>query len=206
MPRAAVAHGWKTSQPCPARNLRASPLVTALNMRLRRACGFSLNFSRVLPQPYIVLGDDAAVPEVQGFFEQRVRQLAAVRGRGVSVWYDHDDAGRQGELAVQKALHGVAASLEFVHWLTDLPEGFDIRDHVVELAVRAEKPVCYLQQLQALLRPEPRLGLVEGAASSFDQERSAPPPMRLKPCVRRIGRRGKIRRQDQCGRAALGPC
>ena len=52
--------------------------------------------------------------------------------RAVSLLYDHDDAGREGERRVHKLLSGSAASLKFLHWPQDKPAGDDVRDFVTE--------------------------------------------------------------------------
>jgi hypothetical protein len=74
------------------------------------------------------------------------------------VLYDNDDAGKQGELRVEKVLRGIASELYFLHWPSDngLPEGFDVRDRVVE-CLREEKPESGWRELRSLFRDEPRL-------------------------------------------------
>lgn len=78
------------------------------------------------------------------------------KGRDVSILYDNDDAGENGELTVRARLTGVARSLRYIHWPAELPSGFDVRDLVVSQAVEAKKPKTTLANLMAMLEKSPR--------------------------------------------------
>ncbi len=74
--------------------------------------------------------------------------------RQVCICYDHDDAGRQGELRVWNAVEPVAKSVQCVHWPGDLPRGFDVRDFF--RAAGRDHGVCWTK-LSKFLQPRPRL-------------------------------------------------
>lgn len=52
------------------------------------------------------------------------------RKRNVTVCYDNDEAGANGEHTVLKRLSNVCKSISFIRWPDDLPDKFDIRDWV----------------------------------------------------------------------------
>lgn len=60
--------------------------------------------------------------------------------RDVCCCYDHDDAGRKGELVLQERLTGTARSLRYLHWPVEFVDGYDIRDLIVEKAIKQQKP------------------------------------------------------------------
>ena len=62
------------------------------------------------------------------------------QNRNIYCCYDHDEAGRKGELIVQDRLTGVVKSLQYLHWSIELPDGYDIRDVIVEKAIQQQKP------------------------------------------------------------------
>jgi hypothetical protein len=76
--------------------------------------------------------------------------------RNVICCYDHDDAGRNGELVAQERLTGVAKSIRYIHWPVELPVGYDIRDLIVEKAIRNQKPKTTLLYIKDKLRDMPR--------------------------------------------------
>lgn len=83
--------------------------------------------------------------------------VAWMTGRVVHTLYDHDDAGKEGELVAQKKLGTATTKLTFVHWPKELPDGFDARDWFVYGAVKREDPEGSWKKLQGLFRPETRL-------------------------------------------------
>lgn len=95
-----------------------------------------------------------------------------VSGRRVHTLYDHDAAGEEGEHVAFKRLKNSTQSLTFVHWPSDLPEGFDVRDWVIEGAIKANKPKGTWRGLQGLFHPEPRRTMVKeaDAAATVDDE------------------------------------
>lgn len=62
------------------------------------------------------------------------------QGREVYCCYDHDEAGKKGELVVHERLTGVAKSLKYLHWQNELPDGYDIRDLIIEKAIQGQRP------------------------------------------------------------------
>jgi ribosomal protein L37AE/L43A len=77
--------------------------------------------------------------------------------RHVYCCYDHDEAGRKGELVAQDRLTGVAKSLSYLHWDIELPDGYDIRDVIVEKAIRQQKPrFTFNQLIKAKFKDTPR--------------------------------------------------
>lgn len=85
--------------------------------------------------------------------------------RTVHTLYDHDDAGREAEVMVQKKLGTSAAKLTFVHWPDDLPTGFDTRDWLIYGAIKKKDPAGSLAKLHGLFRPETRRATRELNAS-----------------------------------------
>lgn len=80
--------------------------------------------------------------------------------RTVHTLYDHDDAGREAEVMVQKKLGTSAAKLTFVHWPDELPVGFDTRDWLTYGAIRKKDPAGSLVRLHGLFRGETRAAIV----------------------------------------------
>lgn len=80
------------------------------------------------------------------------------QGRDVYCCYDHDEAGRKGELVAQERLTGVAKSLHYLHWAIELPDGYDIRDVIVEKAIKGQKPrFTFIHLIKANFKDIPRL-------------------------------------------------
>jgi hypothetical protein len=104
-----------------------------------------------------------SVPGASTFKAEWARALA---GREVHLLYDHDDAGRQGELVAFKHLRPVVATLTFVHWPADRPDKYDVRDYVREVAIAKKKPKTCWKHLQAMFRPHPRLPVEEPTSPS----------------------------------------
>ncbi|MCY2928589.1 MAG: phage/plasmid primase, P4 family [Planctomycetota bacterium] len=88
------------------------------------------------------------------------------RGRDVRIWYDNDDAGQKGSLKVGGSLQGVAKAVKYVRWPDDKPDGYDVRDAVVE-GVRAKQPATETAKaLTALLVDRhPQAGAVAAEAA-----------------------------------------
>jgi len=100
-------------------------------------------------------GSVVAVPGAQTF--KREWEIF-FQGRDVYCCYDHDDAGRKGELIAQERLTGIARSLHYLHWAIELPDGYDIRDTIVEKAIRGQKPCFTFNHLiKAKFQDTPRL-------------------------------------------------
>jgi hypothetical protein len=78
------------------------------------------------------------------------------RGKNVYCLYDHDDAGARGEVHVQQRLENIAASMAFLHWPEKLPSGFDVRDWVVNKAIKRRMPKRCWSSLQTHFYNTPR--------------------------------------------------
>lgn len=77
------------------------------------------------------------------------------RKRHVTVCYDKDKAGLAGEQTVTRRLGDVVASLQYIHWLDELPEGWDVRDWV-KTGYRRKIPEKSLAKLLLLRKEVPR--------------------------------------------------
>lgn len=64
--------------------------------------------------------------------------------KNVNVFYDNDHdkeikgitrqgAGKKGALKVYKSLNNICSSIKFGHWLDDSKDGYDIRDHLIDV-------------------------------------------------------------------------
>lgn len=102
-----------------------------------------------LNRPEAVVG----VPGANTFKQDWVKYFV---DKHVRVVYDHDPAGEDGELGVKVKLQGVVKSIQFLHWPSALPNGFDIRDFVVKEAIKKQKPKATLSGILSMLRPTTR--------------------------------------------------
>ena len=62
------------------------------------------------------------------------------QGKEVYCCYDNDEAGKTGELIVQERLTGISKSIHYLHWISELPDGYDVRDVIAENAIKKGKP------------------------------------------------------------------
>jgi hypothetical protein len=67
------------------------------------------------------------------------------------VCYDHDRAGQAGAIKVFNKLTGVASGLSFVHWPSERPEGYDVRDWHKGVG----NPKLMVDGLLGLMQPKP---------------------------------------------------
>lgn len=79
--------------------------------------------------------------------------------------YDNDDPGDTGSLKLGHALKGEAYDIKYIHWPGTRPQGFDIRDFVVEVIRDGLDPRKALKILEDLLHSKHRQ-----AASSPEDE------------------------------------
>jgi hypothetical protein len=70
----------------------------------------------------IVPGSNTFKDEWQPFFKKK----------NVVCCYDNDKAGHQGEKKATKLLKPVAKGLKYVNWAENLPEGYDVRDYIID--------------------------------------------------------------------------
>lgn len=77
-------------------------------------------------------------------------------GRHVSILYDNDIAGQNGDLTVQEKLAGTASKLDFLHWPEGYGEGYDIRDHVKDIAVKKKDKRGAYEAVVGMLKGTPR--------------------------------------------------
>lgn len=78
------------------------------------------------------------------------------RKKHVTVCYDNDHAGAAGEQTVIKRLGDVVRSIDFIRWLDELPDGFDMRDWVKN-GYRRKIPEKSLTKLLSLKSKSPRI-------------------------------------------------
>jgi len=80
------------------------------------------------------------------------------KGRDVVFAYDNDAAGERGELIGRDRIAALAGTLMYVHWPTDAPAKFDLRDWVVYGAVEKNTPRKCWKFLKELWEERPRTG------------------------------------------------
>lgn len=118
------------------------------------------------------LGVDAVVVCVPGanIFDAAWRPW--LKGRRVGTLYDHDEAGRDGELKAADHLTDTVRDITHVHWPAGLPDGFDVRDWIRYGAVEKADPGGCWAKLQELFRPNPRLrpGMPPEVEALFTQQ------------------------------------
>lgn len=95
------------------------------------------------------------------------RLVGLFQGKEVVVVYDNDDPGRQGEAKVGKMLSGIAKSVRYVHWETNLPTGYDLRDFYKEHGRDA------LRLIESHIEGKPRLETQSDATPTPDKELSS---------------------------------
>lgn len=108
------------------------------------------------------------------------------RDRDVIVLYDNDEPGENGEMRCWEMLSTCAKSMRFVHWPSDAPLGFDVRDWVVYGSIKLKTPRACWEALQKLTRnPRPRRTTKAGEAAPAAPGASEAEPVKLKPISRK---------------------
>jgi hypothetical protein len=72
------------------------------------------------------------------------------KDRDVVALYDADEAGARGEKKAYDSLKSIAATMRFVCWPADVPDGFDVRDWVVYGALKKQTPRTCWRRLKLL--------------------------------------------------------
>jgi hypothetical protein len=100
--------------------------------------------------------------------------ISLFEGRKVFLMHDKDKAGEEGKKLCFGKLKGVAKEIKVVEWPEFLPEGFDIRDFVVNEAIAKQKPRNAWGELKKLLKipEEVRIAPVSSGLSSEAMEPS----------------------------------
>lgn len=93
-----------------------------------------------------------AVPGAGVFKQDWVPWL---QGRRVFSLYDADEAGEQGEHVLMKKLWTSVQKMMYVHWPTNMPTGFDVRDWVI--AHLDQGMVAAFDNLNKLFKPVPKV-------------------------------------------------
>lgn len=81
-------------------------------------------------------------------------------GKRVFCCFDNDDAGRMGENKAANMLRGVAEDVKFLRWADGLPDGYDVRDFILDslnrkiLAATRPKLQAVFDSLHKLFYPE----------------------------------------------------
>lgn len=76
--------------------------------------------------------------------------------RTVHTVYDNDAAGEEGELLARERLTGVAKKVTYTHWMSKLPDKFDLRDWITNGANKRKIPNKCWSALQELFDNGPR--------------------------------------------------
>lgn len=111
------------------------------------------------------LKKDICVVGVPGAGTFKKEWVSAFQGKNVIALYDNDEAGENGERVALTKLKGVAASIKFIEWPTDVPSGFDVRDWV-NYGLGLDKPDKSWDRLHKLLINNPRKPTPEEKAAA----------------------------------------
>jgi len=65
--------------------------------------------------------------------------------------YDNDEPGKRGAERLRKKGNGIISSLRFLNWPDGLPNGYDVRDHIVSGLARGDDPNKLLRDMDRLL-------------------------------------------------------
>lgn len=95
-------------------------------------------------------------------------------GRTVHTMFDADEAGENGELLVQKRLHGVARSVTFMHWPDGVKPGFDVRDWIVYGVTERNTPKECWDVMQKHFQRHPRKTLTDAQGHDTVAEDAVP--------------------------------
>ncbi len=85
-------------------------------------------------------------------------------GHSIRVCYDNDIAGTKGEMLVLDRLAKKVKSMQFIHWPSGFPNGYDLRDCVSKYAFERKRPKRTFRRLKSYMRDRPRTQI------SADQE------------------------------------
>lgn len=96
------------------------------------------------------LGKDGVVVGVPGASVFKNEWIQWFSGKEVVALYDHDAAGDMGHKMLGEKLNGIA-DLKTIRWPEGLPEGWDIRDHVVKFAIKEGRPKWALKKIFEML-------------------------------------------------------
>lgn len=127
------------------------------------------------------LEKEAVVVAVPGAGTFKPEWVAWLSGRRVHTLYDHDGAGEKGEHVALDRLKNRVHTLTFTHWPDALPEGFDVRDWIVEGAIKRKTPKRCWNGMHKLFNTAPRRTVLEDKkeneedAGSQGPEAVAPP-------------------------------
>ncbi len=89
--------------------------------------------------------------------------------RKVYLCYDNDGAGERGELTAKDRIGSVVDSLNYLNWLSDLPDKFDLRDWILKGIENEKLRKCWTS-LRLLFKITPRSGSVEDNPESETEE------------------------------------
>src|SRR5690606_8447502 len=101
------------------------------------------------------------------------------RKRIVTVCYDKDHAGAAGEQTVIRRLADVVKSMDFIRWLDELPDGFDVRDWVANGYRRKVHEKSYTK-LMALRVKTPRIVQADSVTPSSAEKKKRVVKVRAK--------------------------
>jgi len=115
-----------------------------------------------LKKPGIVVGVPGA-----GTFKRE--WIPAFQDKNIIVLYDNDTAGESGDKTVFERLNGAVSSLRFIHWPPNRPNGFDVRDIIVQEAIHKKVPKGTMAYLEKHLYPRPRKGVIDVEAETEEK-------------------------------------
>lgn len=99
------------------------------------------------------LGKQVSIVAVPGASVFKNTWKSLFSGRDVILLYDNDSAGATGRDLITSKLQGLVRSIKSVDWPSGLPTGFDVRDFVVEGALRRKTPRACWEALNKLCTP-----------------------------------------------------
>lgn len=115
------------------------------------------------------LGHQAQIVGVPGAGTFKQEWTESFKAKDVITLYDNDTAGEDGERVALGRLRGVASSIKFIHWPSDAPSGFDVRDWVC-YGIRIGKAEGSWTNIHKLLENNPRKATPEEKASAHAVE------------------------------------
>ena len=102
-----------------------------------------------LQSPGVVVG----VPGASIFKQEWVQWFTQ---RTVYALYDNDDPGDGGDKILRTRLGSVTKEIYSLHWPEDIPEKYDVRDWIVRMAVREQKPRECMRLLAGMFKKTSR--------------------------------------------------
>lgn len=100
----------------------------------------------------VVLKKQGIIVGVPGAAVFKKEWIPWFQGKEVFGLYDNDAAGEQGQKTLMEKLTGIASSIKGIRWPEELPQGWDVRDHVKRFALKEKKPRYAFKKLMDMVQ------------------------------------------------------